>query len=65
MALRSLLPEERTAGLKPVSPGGWTQHDTRLLAIRNKVHTVLGVRRVGKTTFLCQMQQEQQQALGP
>jgi predicted AAA+ superfamily ATPase len=48
-----------------VSPGGWTQHDTRLLAIRNKVHTVLGVRRVGKTTFLRQMQQEQQQALGP
>ncbi|MGC8915768.1 MAG: ATP-binding protein [Thermoanaerobaculum sp.] len=42
-----------------------TRRDARLPAIKNKVHTVLGMRRVGKTTFLRQVQQEQQQALAP
>jgi predicted AAA+ superfamily ATPase len=65
VALHPVLQEKLTAGLEPVSVEGWTRRDARLPAIRNKVHTVLGMRRVGKTTFLRQLQQEQQQALGP
>jgi hypothetical protein len=57
MALHPVLQEKLAAGLEPVSAEGWTRRDTRLPAIRNKVHTVLGMRRVGKTTFLRQMQQ--------
>ncbi|WP_447973887.1 ATP-binding protein [Nitrospira sp. Kam-Ns4a] len=65
MALHPVLQEKLTAGLEPVRLEGLTRRDARLPAIRNKVHTVLGMRRVGKTTFLRQMQQVQQQALAP
>jgi predicted AAA+ superfamily ATPase len=65
MALHPVLQEKLTAGLAPVSEEGWTPRDTGLPAIHNKVHTVLGMRRVGKTTFLRQLQKEQQQVLGP
>jgi len=43
-------------GLEPPSLEGVTPRDTRLPAIKNKVHTVLGMRRVGKTTFMQQVQ---------
>jgi predicted AAA+ superfamily ATPase len=65
MTLHPVLREKLVVGLEPVSSEGWTRRDTRLPAIRNKVHTVLGMRRVGKTTFLRQVQHDQQQALGP
>lgn len=65
MALHPILQEKLTAGLEPVRLEGLTRRDARLPAITNKVHTVLGMRRVGKTTFLRQVQQEQQQALAP
>jgi len=65
MTLHPVLREKLAVGLEPVSSEGWTRRDTRLPAIRNKVHTVLGMRRVGKTTFLRQVQHDQQQALGP
>jgi predicted AAA+ superfamily ATPase len=65
MALHPVLQEKLMAGLEPVSLEGLTPRDVRLPAIRNKVHTVLGMRRVGKTTFLRQVQQAEQQALAP
>ena len=65
MALHPVLQEKLTAGLEPVRLEGLTPRDARLPAIKNKVHTVLGMRRVGKTTFLRQVQQTQQQALAP
>ncbi|GAB4118348.1 MAG: ATP-binding protein [Acidobacteriota bacterium] len=65
MALHPVLQERLNAGLEPVNPEGMTQREARLPAIKNKVHTVLGMRRVGKTTFLRQVQQEQQQSLAP
>jgi len=65
MALHPVLQEKLVAGFEPVILEGLTQRDTRLPAIKNKVHAVLGMRRVGKTTFLRQVQQEQQQALAP
>ncbi|RMH07785.1 MAG: ATP-binding protein [Nitrospirae bacterium] len=65
MALHPVLQEKLAAGLEPVSLEGLTRRDVALPAIRNKVHTVLGMRRVGKTTFLQQVQQEQQKILAP
>ena len=65
MTLHPVLQEKLAAGMEPVSLEGLTRRDVRLPAIRNKVHTVLGMRRVGKTTFLRQVQQEKQQDLGP
>lgn len=65
MALHPVLQEKLIAGVEPVELEGLTRRDARLPAIKNKVHTVLGMRRVGKTTFLRQVQKEQQQALAP
>ena len=65
MPLHPVLQEKLTAGLEPVKLEGLTPRDARLPAIENKVHTVLGMRRVGKTTFLRQVQREKQQALAP
>lgn len=65
MALHPVVQEKLTAGMEPVALEGLTARDTRLPAIRNKVHTVLGMRRVGKTTFLRQVQQAKQRALAP
>lgn len=65
MLLHPVLQEKLIAGLEPVVVKGITRRDVTLPPIRNKVHTVLGMRRVGKTTFLRQIQQEQQQALRP
>ena len=63
MALHPVLQEKLNAGLEPVRLEA-TPRDARLPEIENKVHTVLGMRRVGKTTFLRQVQHAQQQALG-
>jgi predicted AAA+ superfamily ATPase len=65
MALHPVLQEKLIMGLEPVGLEGLTPRDARLPAIKNKVHTVLGMRRVGKTMFLRQVQQTQQQALAP
>jgi predicted AAA+ superfamily ATPase len=65
MALHPVLKEKLVLGLEPVRLEAVTRRDARLPSIQNKVHTVLGMRRVGKTTFLRQVQQEQQQVLGP
>jgi len=64
MALHPVLQEKLAAGLSPAKIEGLTRRDAQLPPIANKVHTVLGMRRVGKTTFLRQLQQAQQQALG-
>lgn len=63
MALHPVLQEKLSAGLEPVKLEGLTRRDAQLPALKNKVHTVLGMRRVGKTTFLRQVQEKQQRAL--
>jgi predicted AAA+ superfamily ATPase len=65
MELHPVLREKLVSGLEPVQLVGVTRRDARLPAIQNKVHTVLGMRRVGKTTFLRQVQSEKQNALSP
>jgi predicted AAA+ superfamily ATPase len=65
MALHPVLQEKLVAGLEPIRLEGLTPRDAQLPAIKNKVHTVLGMRRVGKTTFLRQVQLTHKQALAP
>ncbi len=65
MLLHPVLQEKLTAGLEPIVLEGMTRRDVKLPPIRDKVHTVIGMRRAGKTTFLRQVQQEQQQTLSP
>ncbi len=65
MDLHPVLLERLNAGLEPVRLPALTPRDVRLPEIEGKAHAVIGMRRVGKTTFLRQLQQERQQAVGP
>ncbi len=47
MALHPVLHEKLMAGLEVVSLEGLTRRQAQLPPIKNKVHTVLGMRRVG------------------
>ncbi len=63
--LHPVLQEKLNEGVRVVHNEGITPRDLKLPPIKNKVHTVIGMRRVGKTTFLRQVQEEKQRALGP
>ena len=65
MNLHPVLLEKLNAGLEPARLLDLTPRDVRLPEIAGKVHAVIGMRRVGKTTFLRQLQRERQQAVGP
>lgn len=65
MSLHPVLREKLEAGIQPVALTGLTRRDVRLPALSNKVHAVVGMRRVGKTTFLRQLQGERQRAAAP
>lgn len=65
MSLHPVLREKLEAGLLPAPMTGVTPRDTRLPALAQKVHAVIGMRRVGKTTFLRQLQDERQRATVP
>lgn len=65
MALHPVLQEKLIAGLVPVRLEGLTPRDALLPAIKNKLHTLLGMRRVGKTACLRQVQETQQRTLAP
>ncbi len=58
--LASKLTEAEAATIAPS-----TRRDVRLPAIRNKVHSVIGMRRSGKTTFLQQLCAERRAAAPP
>ena len=64
MMIHPVLKEKMQAGIKPVSLTGITRRDVQLPSIERKVHAVVGMRRVGKTVFLRQIQAEKQQILG-
>lgn len=65
MSLHPVLLEKLEAGIQPFALTGLTRRDVRLPALANKVHAVVGMRRVGKTTFLRQLQGERQRAADP
>ncbi len=64
MSLHPVLLEKLNATLA-APPTPLTRRDARLPAVPGKVHAVTGMRRAGKTTFLRQLQAEQQQTLAP
>lgn len=63
MPLHPVLTEKLSVALTPAPPLGLTRRDARLPAVPGKVHAVIGMRRVGKTTFLRQLVEERRAAL--
>jgi hypothetical protein len=55
MPLHPVLAEKLSAALGPAAPTRFTPRDARLPAVPGKVHSVIGMRRAGKTTFLLQL----------
>ena len=55
MPLHPVLAEKLNASLEPAPPAQSTRRDARLPAVPGKVHSVIGMRRSGKTTFLRQL----------
>jgi len=55
VALRPILLDKLNAALAPGQPQRLTRRDAALPVISGKVHTVIGMRRTGKTTFLLQL----------
>ena len=53
--LHPVLAEMLSAALEPSVPAQFTRRDARLAAVPGKVHSVIGLRRSGKTTFLRQL----------
>jgi hypothetical protein len=58
MPLHPVLKEKLQAAVAPSTPLTLTRRDARLPAIPGKVHSVIGMRRAGKTTFLRQILDE-------
>ena len=55
MTLHPILLDKLNAALAPRQPQQLTRRDASLPVISGKVHTVIGMRRTGKTTFLLQL----------
>lgn len=58
MPLHPVLAEKLRAALIQGEPAARTRRNARLPAVTGKVHSVIGMRRVGKTTFLQQLRDE-------
>jgi uncharacterized protein len=65
MGLHPVLLEKLNAALEPRPLLAYTQRDARLPAIPGKAHSVIGMRRAGKTTFLHQLLAERRQREPP
>jgi predicted AAA+ superfamily ATPase len=65
MALHPILLEKLNQALADGGIDHFTRRDSRLPEIPGKAHAVIGMRRVGKTTFLLQLQAECRKTLPP
>ena len=65
MPLHPILADKLQAALRAVPARTLTRRDARLPAVAGKVHSVIGMRRAGKTTFLHQLQDELRAKLPP
>lgn len=65
MPLHPILADKLQAALRAVPARTLTRRDARLPAVAGKVHSVIGMRRAGKTTFLYQLQDELRAKLPP
>jgi len=61
--LHPVLAEKLADTLTLISPQSLTRRDARLPAVKGKVHSVIGVRHAGKTTFLRQLQEERRRVV--
>jgi hypothetical protein len=65
MPLHVVLAEKLHAAVAQARPLARTRRDARLPAVPGKVHSVIGMRRAGKTTFLHQLLDERRATLPP
>jgi hypothetical protein len=65
MPLHPVLADKMHTALAPSQPLTRTRRDARLPVVPGKVHSVIGMRRAGKTTFLHQLLDERRSALPP
>lgn len=65
MPLHPVLADKLRIALAPAPPAALTRRDVRLPAVPGKVHSVIGMRRAGKTTFLRQLLDEHRATLPP
>ena len=63
MSLHPVLAEKLSVALEPAVATPLTRRDARLPAVAGKAHAVIGMRRVGKTTFLKQLIGERRASL--
>src|SRR5215471_7820252 len=56
MPLHPVLADKLHAALRTTPLRTWTRRDALLPGVAGKVHSVIGMRRAGKTTFLHQLQ---------
>jgi hypothetical protein len=65
MPLHPVLLDKLNAALEPAPAPPFTRRDARLPAVPGKVHSVIGMRRAGKTTFLRQLLEERRAEVPP
>lgn len=65
MPLHPVLADKLSLAIAAVRPRPLTRRDVRLPAVPGKVHSVIGMRRAGKTTFLHQVLGERRAAVPP
>ncbi len=65
MSLHPILAEKLSSALEPGDAGAFTQRDARLPPVPGKAHSVIGMRRAGKTTFLRQLLAERRHTISP
>lgn len=65
MNLHLVLADKLQAALRPTPARTWTRREVRLPSLPGKVHSVIGMRRAGKTTFLHQLQDDIRARLPP
>jgi uncharacterized protein len=65
VSLHPLLAEKLSSAVEVVPPFALTRRDVQLPPIQGKVHSVIGMRRAGKTTFLEQLLDARRQRVPP
>ena len=65
MTLHPVLAEKLSTALAQAPPFTLTRRDARLPAVTGKVHTIIGMCRAGKTTYLRQLLDDRRVALPP
>jgi hypothetical protein len=65
MPLHPVLADQLRLALLPAPPVPRTRRDARLAEVPGKVHSVIGMRRAGKTTFLHQLRDERRESRPP